>query len=117
MVTKKRIIEDLENLKNTDIQLVSWGLFNTLLKIPFSKLEHLYYLLDREYEKKVHSNITFHELRIQGERQIRIKARNDSAVRITLDEIYKNIHETYKVEKKLCNELLEQEKKIIITVQ
>lgn len=61
--------EDIkEQILNIETQFVSFDVFGTLIKMPFSKPEHLYFLMDKYYEQEVYSNVCFHTLRINSSR-------------------------------------------------
>jgi len=97
-------------------EYISFDIFDTLVVRPFYKPTDLFYLLDRLYETKYKSNVSFHQIRIDSETavRIRIKELNPDYQDVTIDEIYEYISDIYEIPAEFCNDLKEEEKKLEI---
>lgn len=116
MKNNEQIFENImAQILSPEIQFVSFDVFGTLIKMPFSKLEHLYFLIDKYYEHEIYSNTCFHTLRINSNRIALEK--NKSCIfaqEITLKEIYNVLSANYNIETKLCSFLKKTEEDLLL---
>ncbi len=112
----KRLNEVKKSISNPDVKVVSFDMFDTLIFRPFLYAYDLFELLDIEYRKEVNYGIDFSKMRYLSE----IKARNTQFVEdnkieeVTIEQIYRTIGETYGIESKLLESLMEKELKLEI---
>lgn len=109
----------IENLKKSlskpEIEILSFDIFDTLVKRKVLDPHDLFRFLDIKYNKseKNVNYIYFSKMRIEAENFSR-KQLDVSIEEISLEEIYTTIHERFNINKKLCNQLMEYEKKLEI---
>lgn len=90
-------------ISNTQYQYICFECFNTLINIPFIKKEHIYYLIDKHYEKKYQSGTSFHKIRIESEELVKLSKANKTS--ITLQDIYIQMNKTFNIPISLCEHL------------
>ena len=90
---------------------ISFDIFDTLLKRPFYKPEHLFFMLDPEFRKLAKTNAAFHKIRIEGEMLARKKwgKRAPGREDITLSQIYDVIAKIYGLSAEVANAMMQQE--------
>ena len=93
---------------------ISFDIFDTLIVRPFYKPEDLFSFLDPLYRKKMDTNASFKEIRIEGEKLAREKWGKLAPKRedILLEEIYLVISEYYKIPETIAKELMQTEIKL-----
>lgn len=113
---RKLTFEEIkEQILNIETHFVSFDVFGTLIKMPFSKPEHLFFLMDKYYEQEVYSNVCFHTLRINsGKIALKKNGFCKSEQEISLKEIYEVLSENYNIETKLCNLLKKAEEDLLL---
>lgn len=105
----KKIISDPK------YKYISFDCFYTLVNIPFIEAEHIYHLMDKYYEKKIYTNVTFHKIRKEAEVAAKKeKLEKFSNEEISLDDIYEQLWKLYKLDRDLCNYLKKKEIDLLI---
>lgn len=102
-------------LKNK-YKYIFFDVFFTTIKYPFSDFNQLYYLMEKNYNKSIHTNTTFQHLRNEAE-AITIKNENeDNRVNnnLTIEKIYNCLNREFKVDRAICKELIKVEEEIIL---
>lgn len=119
-ITRTLWNDELEEIKkkilNPQYECISFDIFDTLVTRPFNKPTDLFYLLDRLYEEEYRTNVSFHQLRIDGEAaaRVRIQKQFPEYQDVTIDEIYDCIREMYGVPADICTAMKEEEKRLEI---
>lgn len=112
--------DELEETKikilDPQYEYISFDIFDTLITRPFYRPSDLFHLLDKLYEKNFRTNVSFHQIRIDGEvaARARLKQMFPDYQDVTLDEIYDCIGDIYGIPVDFCNMLKEEEKKLEI---
>ncbi|MBY0011671.1 glycosyltransferase [Paenibacillus typhae] len=112
--------DELEIIKrkilSPDYEYISFDFFDTLITRPFFRPTDLFYLLDKRFEQEGLSNVSFQQIRIDGEIGARamIQTLQPDYEDITIDEIYNYIHEIYAIPEAVCDALKEEEKRLEI---
>jgi predicted HAD superfamily hydrolase len=112
--------DELEEIKkriwNPEHKYISFDIFDTLITRPFYRPTDLFYLLDKLYEKECRSNVSFRQIRIDGEICARnmIQKQYPDYQDVNIDEIYQYIEDTYGIPTEICSALKEQEKELEI---
>lgn len=98
------------NMTDNRIEVISFDVFDTLLCRPFYYPTDLFLLLNKTFCIYTDSRVHFSDLRLKGEQIARGKAKNRSQRQdISLDCIYKTIHEVFLVTKEVCSLMKKQE--------
>lgn len=103
----KKIEEIKQQICESKYKYISFDVFDTVLVRPFWNPSDLFYLLDVEFEKHMQTQISFHEIRINGETGARSenKKKAVNSQDITLDEIYEYIEELYSIPREVCQKI------------
>lgn len=90
-----------------NIECISFDIFDTLVVRPFLRPVDLFRFLDKEYRKENVGGVEFSEMRETAEVIARNKQHEENSLieEITLDDIYKVIHEVYYIDNKILNKL------------
>lgn len=103
----------IEMLKKVIIKkrLISFDIFDTLIVRPFFKPSDLFVLMDEDYKKITKSQVLFSEMRIESEKQARIKLKNSGSQfeDITIEDIYSLMKQIYGISKDVADEMRELE--------
>lgn len=110
-------IDQIDYIKNCmineNIKIISFDIFDTLLKRPFYYPEDLFKLLDKRFEKYTNSHIHFSKMRTEGEIIARNKIESFHKWQdVTLEEIYLTIENVFKIPHEIC--LIMQSEEIIL---
>lgn len=105
-----------EQILKNDYEYISFDIFDTLVKRPLYDPTDLFYLLDKKFEELNRCNISFHDIRMQGEASARKYhgILNPSFQDINIDEIYEYIGKNYNIDKDILLAMKEEEKRLEI---
>lgn len=105
-----------EQILKSDYEYISFDIFDTLVKRPLYDPTDLFYFLDKKFEELNRCNISFRDIRMQGEAFARKYhgTLNPSFQDINIDEIYEYIGENYDIDKEIFLAMKEEEKRLEI---
>lgn len=107
-----------DNLKtavlSSKYDFISFDIFDTLVQRPFYRPEDLFLLLDAEFEKYMHSSVSFSIVRQEGEAQLRQKYAGTDKEDVTIDEIYENIGRMFGISESVADVMKRYEKNLEI---
>lgn len=105
-----------EQILNSDYEYISFDIFDTLIKRPLYDPTDLFYFLDKKFEELNRCNISFRDIRMQGEASARKYhgTLNPSFQDINIDEIYEYIGENYDIDNDILSVMKEEEKRLEI---
>ena len=92
---------------------ISFDVFDTVVQRPFYDPQDLFDLLDIEYEKNAKTNISFAKIRKLAEADLRQKI-TGMTEDITIDEIYDNVVEMFRIAPELADKLKAFERELEI---
>ena len=100
-----------ELICSNKISVVSFDIFDTLLKRDVFEPKDIFVLLNEEYNKLGNNTslVYFSSIREATERNCRNKLIDGTKEEITIDEIYKEIETSYKIDKKITAKLKTKE--------
>ena len=100
-----------ELICSNKISVVSFDIFDTLLKRDVFEPKDIFVLLNEEYNKLGNNTslVYFSSIREAAERNCRNKLIDGAKEEITIDEIYKEIETSYKIDKKITAKLKAKE--------
>lgn len=94
--------------------IISFDIFDTLIIRPFFKPSDLFILMDNEYNKITNTQVSFSEMRVEAEKQTRIKLENSGSQfeDIIINDIYTEMQQIYGVSEKIAKYMCELEMKL-----
>ena len=102
-----------ERICDNKIKVISFDIFDTLITRPFLQPNDLFKILSEEFRNLTNPKncINFESFRSMSENNARAKRYDQypDMPEITLEEIYKNISETYKIDSNLLNKIMQKE--------
>ena len=103
-------------IANSEIEYVSFDIFDTLITRPLYRPQHVFELMDHEFKTLVHTNASFLKIRTDGEAEARrrIALENIEYQDVTLDEIYQTIKDLYQLDSNIIEKLKEKENQLEI---
>lgn len=110
-------IEEIKKeIRKEEYLYISFDIFDTAVVRPFYCPEDLFFLLDKTFEENYTCGMSFHSIRIDGERiareQMHLKHKDQEDV--TIDDIYASIEKEFFIPIEICNILKHKEKKLEI---
>ncbi len=86
-------------------EAISFDVFDTAIVRNVFQPTHLFWLLDKEYEKHESSNVSFYVIRTKGEAACREVNCSEEVEDVTLEDIYSYISATYGVSKDVAEKV------------
>lgn len=91
--------------------IISFDVFDTLIRRAVNRPADIMDIVEKYYNNTSIEKIeNFRKIRFDSEKEIRIETSKE----ITIEQIYEFIEKKYRIDKSVCNELMELEKKIEI---
>lgn len=105
-----------EQIAASGCEYVSFDIFDTLVNRPFYQPEHLFTLLNREWESRVDSCMDFASMRGMAERLARSKCsrQHPKWEDVTLEEIYEIMAEDFGVSRETAAAMMHKEQELEI---
>lgn len=89
-------------ISDSNIEYVSFDIFDTLITRPLYTPQHVFELMDIEFKKLLHTNVSFPKIRLDGENSARMRMGQlrPEYQDVTIDEIYDEIENRYQMDHK-----------------
>nr|WP_302641430.1 HAD-IA family hydrolase [uncultured Agathobaculum sp.] len=109
-----QIEEIKENILKIPAEYISFDIFDTVVVRPFYTPTDLFKLLDQKFETIYSGNISFSDIRVQGEAETRrrIGYKNSAFQDVTIDEIYETIQDFFNLPPEVTDAMEKEEKRL-----
>lgn len=103
-------------IADSEIEYISFDIFDTLVTRPLYKPQHVFELMDHEFKELIHTNASFLKIRTDGEAEARrrVALENVGHQDVTLDEIYQTIKDMYQLDDDIIEKLKNRENQLEI---